>query len=179
MSVLQQPVSESVQPGDSVTLNCTIHTETCPLQILKQISKLYNITKDFTGTQHLIVKRGVDSFNLTISKTQLRDSATYYCAAIEVGKVTFGQGADLIVKSNSMSVAQQPLSESTCAGEHSVYWFRHGSGESHPGIIYTHGNRSDHCVYNLPKILVLLSIIRTGVLVCCLTIFIIISTTRK
>ncbi|XP_036452916.1 uncharacterized protein LOC118826136 [Colossoma macropomum] len=50
------------------------------------------------------------------------------------------------------------------AGEHSVYWFRHGSGESHPGIIYTHGNRSDECkkssetdsptqscVYKLPK----------------------------
>ncbi|KAL7876161.1 hypothetical protein AOLI_G00111240 [Acnodon oligacanthus] len=49
-------------------------------------------------------------------------------------------------------------------GEHSVYWFRHGSGESHPGIIYTHGNRSDECkkssetdsptqscVYKLPK----------------------------
>ncbi|XP_029532100.2 uncharacterized protein LOC115139067 [Oncorhynchus nerka] len=78
-TVVQQPVSESVQPGDSVTLNCTIHTE-------------------------------------------------------------------------------------TCAGEHSVYWFRHGSGESHPGIIYTHGDRSDQCekspeagsptqscVYNLPK----------------------------
>ncbi|CAB1345291.1 unnamed protein product, partial [Coregonus sp. 'balchen'] len=75
----QQPVSESVQTGDSVTLNCTIHTE-------------------------------------------------------------------------------------TCAGEHSVYWFRHGSGESRPGIIYTHGDRSDqceknpeagsptqNCVYNLPK----------------------------
>ncbi|CAB1345276.1 unnamed protein product [Coregonus sp. 'balchen'] len=79
MSVLQQPVSESVQLGDSVTLNCTIHTE-------------------------------------------------------------------------------------TCAGEHSVYWFKHGSGESHPGIIYTHVDRSDQCerspeagsptqscVYNLPK----------------------------
>uniref|UniRef100_A0A674EDB5 Ig-like domain-containing protein n=1 Tax=Salmo trutta TaxID=8032 RepID=A0A674EDB5_SALTR len=78
-TVVQQPVSESVQPGDSVTLNCTIRTE-------------------------------------------------------------------------------------TCAGEHSVYWFRHGSGESHPGIIYTHGDRSDwcekspeacpptqSCVYNLPK----------------------------
>ncbi|XP_045081529.1 uncharacterized protein LOC121562874 [Coregonus clupeaformis] len=79
MSVLQQPVSESVQPGDSVTLNCTIHTE-------------------------------------------------------------------------------------TCVGEHSVYWFRHGSGESHPGIFYTDGDRRDQCekspeagsptqscVYNLPK----------------------------
>ncbi|CAB1345270.1 unnamed protein product [Coregonus sp. 'balchen'] len=78
-TVVQQAVSESVQPGVSVTLNCTIHTE-------------------------------------------------------------------------------------TCAGEHSVYWFRHGSGESRPGISYTNGDRSDQCekspetgsptqscVYNLPR----------------------------
>ncbi|KAG5853279.1 hypothetical protein ANANG_G00071420 [Anguilla anguilla] len=77
--VLQQPESESVQPGDSVTLQCTVHTE-------------------------------------------------------------------------------------TCAGEHSVYWFRQSTGESPLGIIYTHGNRSDECqrtsgavsptqscVYNFPK----------------------------
>ncbi|MCI4389766.1 hypothetical protein PGIGA_G00102250 [Pangasianodon gigas] len=48
--------------------------------------------------------------------------------------------------------------------EQSMYWFRHGSRESHPGIIYTHGDGSDECkksseagsptqscVYTLPK----------------------------
>eukprot|EP00063_Salmo_salar_P036679 XP_014011514.1 PREDICTED: uncharacterized protein LOC106577713 [Salmo salar] len=124
-----------------------------------------NFTEDFTETKRLNVKRGFDSFNLTISKTESGDSATYYC-------VNSGN--------NCMSVHQQPVSESakagdsvtlnctihteTRAGEHSVYWFRHGSGESHPGIIYTHGDRSDQCekspkaesptqscVYNLPK----------------------------
>ncbi|XP_055756872.1 uncharacterized protein LOC129835306 [Salvelinus fontinalis] len=142
-----------------------------------------NFTKDFTETEHLSVKRGVDSFNLTISKTESGDSATYYCGAMKVGKVIFGEGTVLIVKgseSNSMSVLQQPVSESvqpgdsvtlnctihteTYAGEHSVYWFRHGSGESRPGILYTHGNRRDQCekspeagsltqscVYNLHK----------------------------
>ncbi|XP_028829600.1 uncharacterized protein LOC114786538 [Denticeps clupeoides] len=51
-----------------------------------------------------------------------------------------------------------------CAGEHSVYWFRHGTPGSHPGIIYTHGDRSagcekdpeagsstQSCVHHLPK----------------------------
>uniref|UniRef100_A0AAY4DDQ4 Ig-like domain-containing protein n=1 Tax=Denticeps clupeoides TaxID=299321 RepID=A0AAY4DDQ4_9TELE len=51
-----------------------------------------------------------------------------------------------------------------CAGEHSVYWFRHGTPGSHPGIIYAHGDRSagceknpeagsstQSCVYHLPK----------------------------
>uniref|UniRef100_A0A4W5JLM6 Ig-like domain-containing protein n=1 Tax=Hucho hucho TaxID=62062 RepID=A0A4W5JLM6_9TELE len=143
----------------------------------------YHFTKNFNETKRLSVNRGIDSFNLTISKTESGDSATYYCSAMEVGNVKFGEGTFLIVKdsgSNSMYVLHQPLSESakagdtvtlnctihteTCAGEHSVYWFRHGSGESRPGIIYTHGDRSDQsekipeagsprqsCVYNLPK----------------------------
>ena len=53
----------------------------------------------------------------------------------------------------------------TCPGEHSVYWFKVGSNESHPRLIYTHGNSSDecehspegpasgNCVYNLSKII--------------------------
>ncbi|XP_029609793.1 uncharacterized protein LOC115194312 [Salmo trutta] len=142
-----------------------------------------NFNKDFTETKRLSVKSGVDSCNLTISKTESGDSATYYCGAMVESELKFGEGTVLIVKDsgcNSMSVLQQPLSESvqpgdsvilnctinteTCAGEHSVYWFRHGSGEYHPGIIYTHGDRNDQCekspeagsptqscVYNLPK----------------------------
>ncbi|XP_045578536.1 immunoglobulin alpha-2 heavy chain-like [Salmo salar] len=196
-----------------------------------------NFIKDFTETKRLGVRRGLYSCNLTISKTETGDSARYYCSTTAIYELTFGEGTVLIVKdseSNSMSVLQQPVSESvqpgdsvtlnctihteTCVGEHSVYWFRRGSGESRPGIIYTHGDRSDQCeksseagsptqscVYNLPKrnlslsdagsyycavascgeilfgngtqldiedlhtqmrILVLISIIRTGVLLC-------------
>ncbi|XP_034146696.1 uncharacterized protein LOC105020616 [Esox lucius] len=56
------------------------------------------------------------------------------------------------------------INNDTCEGEHSVYWFRHDSGESPPGIIYINGDRSgqcmkspesgsptQNCVYNLPK----------------------------
>ncbi|XP_029522611.1 uncharacterized protein LOC115133488 isoform X1 [Oncorhynchus nerka] len=142
-----------------------------------------NFIKDFTETERLGVRRGDYSYNLTISNTEPGDSATYYCSTAAIYEQTFGEGTVLIVKnseSNSMSVLQQPVSESvhpgdsvtlnctihteTCAGEHSVYWFRHVSGESHPGIIYTHGDKSDQCekspqagsppqscVYNLPK----------------------------
>uniref|UniRef100_A0A674E1G3 Ig-like domain-containing protein n=1 Tax=Salmo trutta TaxID=8032 RepID=A0A674E1G3_SALTR len=141
-----------------------------------------NFIKDFTKTKRLGVRRGDYSCNLTISKTEPGDSATYYCSTTVIYELTYGEGTVLIVKgkSNSISVLQQPVSESvqpgdsvtlnctthteTCLGKHSVYWFRHGSGESHPGIIYTHGDRSDQCekrpaagsptqscVYNFPK----------------------------
>lgn len=49
-------------------------------------------------------------------------------------------------------------------GNHSIYWFRHETGDTHPGIIYKHGNINDQCeknsekdshvqscIYNLPK----------------------------
>ncbi|XP_041724147.2 signal-regulatory protein beta-2 [Coregonus clupeaformis] len=107
----------------------------------------------------------------------------YYCAARDYDAMNFGKGVFLMYggpDSRNQHLTQQPVSESvqtgdsvtlnctihteTCAGEHSVYWFRHGSGESRPGIIYTHGDRSDqceknpeagsptqNCVYNLPK----------------------------
>ena len=32
-----------------------------------------------------------------------------------------------------------------CQGEPSVYWFRSGSGSSHPAAIYMNGNRSGEC----------------------------------
>uniref|UniRef100_A0A8C7LTF6 Ig-like domain-containing protein n=1 Tax=Oncorhynchus mykiss TaxID=8022 RepID=A0A8C7LTF6_ONCMY len=109
------------------------------------------------------------------------DSATYVCGGINVNVMEFKNGIILILKGGLFkTVVQQPVSESvqpgdsvtlnctihteTCAGDHSVYWFRHGSGESPPEIIYTNGDRSDQCekspeagshtqscVYNLPK----------------------------
>ncbi|GLD53570.1 uncharacterized protein AKAME5_000630100 [Lates japonicus] len=46
-SFLQQPVSDSVQPGDSVTLNCTVHTGTSDRE-----HSVYWFKKD-TGNSHL------------------------------------------------------------------------------------------------------------------------------
>ncbi|XP_046905200.1 polymeric immunoglobulin receptor-like isoform X2 [Hypomesus transpacificus] len=190
-------------------------------------------------------------YQLTISDVQPSDSAMYFCSKTFINTQEFADGVFLNVKgpgSNTKEVVRQPVSESiqpgdsvtlnctipteTCSGEHSVYWFRHGSGESHPGILYTHGSRSDQCekspeagsptqscVYNLPKrnlslsdagtyycavascgeilfgngtkldikscgedqmtILVLLSIMRTGVLFCYLFIVIVLCFIKK
>uniref|UniRef100_A0A674E022 Ig-like domain-containing protein n=1 Tax=Salmo trutta TaxID=8032 RepID=A0A674E022_SALTR len=132
------------------------------------------------GRFGVLIKVGI--FPLNISSTKQEDIGMYYCGVLRLNFIEFGIGTALmlIVNLNGNAVVQQPVSESvqpgdsvtlnctthteTCVGEHSVYWFRHGSGESHPGIISTHGNRSDqcekspeagsptqNCVYNLPK----------------------------
>ncbi|XP_014011474.2 uncharacterized protein [Salmo salar] len=136
---------------------------------------------EFKDNPRFSVEGGQGKNHLMIADVELSDSGTYYCGSAYGINVEFGQGVVLIIKgSRNMPVIHQLVSESvqpgesvtlnctihteTCAGDHSVYWFRHGSGESHPGIIYTHGDRSDQCekspeagsptqscVYNLPK----------------------------
>uniref|UniRef100_A0A8C7LX64 Ig-like domain-containing protein n=1 Tax=Oncorhynchus mykiss TaxID=8022 RepID=A0A8C7LX64_ONCMY len=139
--------------------------------------------QEFKNYPRFSVEGGQGKNHLMIADVELSDSGTYYCGSAYGYKVEFGQGFILIIKdsgSKKMPVIHQSVSESvqpgdsvtlnctihieTSAGEHSVFWFRHGSGESHPGVIYTHGDRSDQCekspeagsptqscVYNLPK----------------------------
>ncbi|KAI4887991.1 hypothetical protein NFI96_014320 [Prochilodus magdalenae] len=101
-------------------------------------------------------------FDLSIKGIKEKDAGTYFCGKVKTNVVEFGSGTLLLFEAKKMN--HRPRTEmviktgesvtlqcsvqsltSDCSEEHSVYWFRHGSGESHPGIIYTRGNRSDQC----------------------------------
>ncbi|XP_016305619.1 uncharacterized protein LOC107660733 [Sinocyclocheilus anshuiensis] len=117
----------------------------------------------FKKENQYFIRSGTGSFNLTIIHLEEYDSATYYCAVSFLNIITFGEGTILLRKDSDgtrrTTVLQQPVSDrlhpgdsvtlqcsvisQICAGEYSVYWFRHSSGHSDPGIIYTHDNRSD------------------------------------
>uniref|UniRef100_A0A8C9TT27 Novel immune-type receptor 9 n=1 Tax=Scleropages formosus TaxID=113540 RepID=A0A8C9TT27_SCLFO len=182
-----------VRLGDTVTLRCIFNSsQLFYMSWYKQpfgqkprlMVQAYSHSPDslfqeeFKNVARFSLQHSESSSNLTISKTELSDSAVYYCASLFFNEVTFGDGTILIL--TGKTVVQQLVSDpvrpgdsvtlqctvdgETCAGEHSVYWFRHGSGESLPGLIYTHGNRRDECekspeagspthscVYSLPK----------------------------
>ncbi|XP_036452762.1 uncharacterized protein LOC118825984 [Colossoma macropomum] len=121
-----------------------------------------------------------EAFGLNINGIKEEDTGLYFCGEVKQNAVMFRSGTlllfqaenihrpvtEMVIKTGESVTLQCSVQSLTpdCSGEHSVYWFRHGSGESHPGIIYTHGNRSDECkrssetdsptqscVYKLPK----------------------------
>ncbi|XP_040903637.1 uncharacterized protein LOC121188129 [Toxotes jaculatrix] len=121
-----------------------------------------NTTSRITATR----KHGF--FLLLISKTELSDNGVYYCMKIKQLDMKFLRGTFLRIKGpepditdiiqvspsdpvhpgDSVTLQCSVLSDSetkTCAGDHSVFWFRAGSDESHPSFIYTHGNSGDQC----------------------------------
>ncbi|XP_018549244.2 uncharacterized protein LOC108895063 [Lates calcarifer] len=144
---------------------------------------------DYDGvnkTPRITAKQEPGTFILLISKTELSDTGVYYCIKAKQLGVTFLKGAFLRIKGpepDITAIVQVPPSDpvhpgdsvtlqcsvlsdtekKTCPGDHSVYWFRAGSDESHPSLIYAHRNSSDYCensheahslqkcVYNFPK----------------------------
>ncbi|KAI4884737.1 hypothetical protein NFI96_028498, partial [Prochilodus magdalenae] len=191
-AVLQHPVSAPVELGGDTTLQCSVLTNMSAGEhsvywfrhgsgeshpgIIYRSGQCKSSSETDSSTQSCVYK--LPKRNLSLS-----DAGTYYCAVLMCGEIILGNGTklDFVGSPTHLSaVLQHPVSDpvelggdttlqcsvltDTSAGEHSVYWFRHGSGESHPGIIYTHGNRSDQCesssetdsstqscVYKLPK----------------------------
>nr|CAI11484.1 novel immune-type receptor 1m, allele 2 [Danio rerio] len=102
-------------------------------------------------------------FNLTILKTKPSDSATYYCVISTSYNIGMGSGTRLLVRDSatdrdttlhqslidtvdpgdSMNLQCSIFTES-CAGDHSVYWFKQSSGDSE-GVLYTKGERNGRC----------------------------------
>ncbi|XP_070818317.1 signal-regulatory protein beta-2-like [Chaetodon trifascialis] len=119
---------------------------------------------------HITFTREPERFILSITETKLSDTAFYYClkSNSQRYKIAFLKGAFLRVEGaepDITAVVQAPLSDpvrpgdsvslqcsvlydsesKTCPGGLGVYWFRAGSHESHPSVIYTHGNSGDEC----------------------------------
>ncbi|XP_037635280.1 uncharacterized protein LOC119493862 [Sebastes umbrosus] len=117
---------------------------------------------------------------LNIRNVSKDDEATYFCQAGSAYKMGFVNGTLLAVNDHknlqkSFYVKQIPDTESVqpgdsvtlqcslisknkentdqCPGKQNVYWFRSGSGESHPGIIYAHSDEEEErsCDYSLSK----------------------------
>ncbi|XP_026007588.1 uncharacterized protein LOC113011930 [Astatotilapia calliptera] len=154
----------------------------------KLVSKFYKHEKngtfysEFENNSRFSLDTGNGNNHLIISDLQISDSATYYCIGIYVYDFEFSEGVTVSVEGSGINI-QTLLHQSetmvpsetiepggsalnciihkhTYDGGHRVYWFQ-DSVESHPGLIYANGVRSDEyekrpttqthtCFYNLP-----------------------------
>ncbi|XP_062282223.1 immunoglobulin kappa light chain-like, partial [Scomber scombrus] len=153
-----------------------------PQSVASGLNGRIEVSEEFKESRFNITKEGAH-FSLTIRNVIKLDEAVYFCQKGSSYSQTFINGTFLAVNDNnqqkSVYVKQSPETVSVqlgdaltfqcsllsknkaentdqCPGESNVYWFRSGSGGFHPGVIYTHGNRSDEheersCVYSLSK----------------------------
>ncbi|XP_022541950.2 uncharacterized protein LOC111196841 isoform X2 [Astyanax mexicanus] len=153
------------------------------LQIASSYKSATTYHNNFNKSGRFNASTEKGNFTLNIRHAEASDSATYICAVSYYTEMVLSDCTVLVLRdapSSLYTVLQPPVSDpvqlggdttlqcsiltDNSAGDHSVYWFRHGSGESDPGIIFTHGNRSDQCkkssetvsptqscIYKLPK----------------------------
>ncbi|XP_041841419.1 M1-specific T cell receptor alpha chain-like [Melanotaenia boesemani] len=109
-SFLQQPESESVQPGGSVSLNCTILTGTSDQEHnvywFKRDSETSHLGTMFiqTNSSRRCVRSSesgspAHSCVYSLSKRDVKwsDAGTYHCAVASCGQILFGRGTKLHV----------------------------------------------------------------------------------
>ncbi|XP_043953880.1 uncharacterized protein LOC122820490 [Gambusia affinis] len=118
---------------------------------------------EFKDNPRFSVETNDGKSQLNIYDLKPSDTGTYFCASGISFVFEFGEGVTVSVKNpvlgNTTWVHQSDsgvvqtgssvtlncaVQTGSCGGEHSVHWFRH-SGESHPGLIYTHRGNSDEC----------------------------------
>ncbi|XP_061582151.1 signal-regulatory protein beta-2-like isoform X2 [Cololabis saira] len=116
--------------------------------------------------RHITLKQEPNAFILHINKLKLNDTGLYFCVKVQGLNMIFLNGEFLRVKDaerDTISVSQVSPSDPVHPGEQitldcsvfsdsqkktcpsNVYWFRTGSDESHPSLIYAHKNSSGDC----------------------------------
>uniref|UniRef100_A0A3Q4HPV7 Ig-like domain-containing protein n=1 Tax=Neolamprologus brichardi TaxID=32507 RepID=A0A3Q4HPV7_NEOBR len=166
---------KTVQLGEPATITCAIPKELSSRGVhwykqsfggtLKLIVTVFKSTEPTFGPEFTSLKFdiGDDSASLTILKADQDDEGIYHCANTErIGVEWSGMYllrtsnytvSQLLIESNpvrsgdTMTLQCSVFSDSdkTCPGGLNILWFRTGSNQAHPNIIYTDTNRSNEC----------------------------------
>ncbi|XP_070770043.1 uncharacterized protein [Enoplosus armatus] len=178
----QSSVKRTVRVGQDVTLTCSRQSRLAGVlfwirlaagNFPEVLGATYTFdSANFNKTPRITAKQEPGTFVLHITKTELSDTAFYYCEQVVELQTTFlnktflrvegpepditasiqGFPSLLVHPGDSLTLHCSVLSKTennTCPGDHSVFWFRTGSDESHPGVIYAHGNSGDECEKSL------------------------------
>uniref|UniRef100_A0A3Q2FS35 Ig-like domain-containing protein n=1 Tax=Cyprinodon variegatus TaxID=28743 RepID=A0A3Q2FS35_CYPVA len=120
---------------------------------------------DVSKISHIQAKQDRGEFLLHINEAQQDDTGLYYCIKVRQMDFVFMKGTFVKIKGEISVVLQKPPSgpvqpelpealqcsvlpnseRSTCPADNRVYWFRAGSDEPHPSLLYLQGNSLDEC----------------------------------
>ncbi|CAI5672415.1 unnamed protein product [Oreochromis niloticus] len=113
-AVVQQSASETIQPGSSVTLNCTVYTGTCDGE-----HSIYWFKDSEESHPGLIYTHGGRNDQcerkankrthtcvsyLTMESPNWSHAGTYYCAVASCGHILFGEGTTLVFGDEAKSL---------------------------------------------------------------------------
>lgn len=90
----------------------------------------------------------------SVNHTDPKDQMTSLSVKQSPEAASVKKGKPVVLQCSLLSTHKETRVQ--CPGEHRVHWFKERSGGFHPGIIYTHSNRSDKqeersCDYSLSK----------------------------
>ncbi|GLD53565.1 uncharacterized protein AKAME5_000629700 [Lates japonicus] len=121
-SIVQQPESTSVQPGDSVTLSCSVHTGHCAAE---HTSVMWLKHSDHAAPE-MIYSSGYKNntcqrtkkdseettcvYNLLLRNLSSDDAGTYYCVVTSCGQTLLGNGTRII---NNSAITKSVVSSPT------------------------------------------------------------------
>ncbi|KAL7374817.1 hypothetical protein ABVT39_007588 [Epinephelus coioides] len=105
-ALVHQSASETIQPGGSVTLNCTVHTGSCDdgehsVYWFKNSEESHPGLIYSHGGRNDQCERKPDTqthtcvYNLPMKSLNLSHAGTYYCAVASCGHILFGDGITL------------------------------------------------------------------------------------
>uniref|UniRef100_A0A669D6R8 Ig-like domain-containing protein n=1 Tax=Oreochromis niloticus TaxID=8128 RepID=A0A669D6R8_ORENI len=109
-TLVYQSASETIQPGGSVTLNCTVHTGTCDEE-----HSVYWFKDSEESFPRIIYTHGGRNdqcerkpntqthtcvYNLPMKSLNMSHAGTYYCAVASCGHILFGSGTKLEYEGN-------------------------------------------------------------------------------
>ncbi|XP_028329920.1 uncharacterized protein LOC114480205 [Gouania willdenowi] len=109
-TLVQQSDSETIHPGDSVTLNCTASTGSCDgepsVYWFKNSedhhpSLIYTQSDNSDQCERKTNKTQTCVYNLSLNNLNQSNAGTYYCAVTVCGRIVFGNGTKLELKDES------------------------------------------------------------------------------
>ncbi|XP_038163385.1 uncharacterized protein LOC119798115 [Cyprinodon tularosa] len=130
----------------------------------------FNSMDDISKIRHIQTKQDRGEFLLEINEAWQNDTGLYYCIKVRQLDFSFVKGTLLKIEGKNVNVVLQNPSfgphhagnpealqcsvlsnseRSTCPADNRVYWFRAGSDDSHPSLLYLQGNSLDECEKSL------------------------------